>query len=267
MAKRSQKKRLECLRMLLKPAARYCISNSMTLQDIFLIAKEVLVEVAEDEMRQQSKKINISRLSVMTGVHRRDVMRIYNDGERLDESISLVSRVVSQWENDRRFKGKNGRPKVLSLKGDRSQFRKLVNSVSQDLNPGTVLFELERSGMVEKTDKGLKLKSVTHVQRGGEEGFKLLARDNEDLVLSVSENVEEQPSPLNLHARTEFTNLYVDDVPKVRKWLLKEGTAFHKKVRNYLAKYDKDMNPRANKSGGARAVLCAYSRVDLDDVA
>ena len=267
MAKRSQKRRLECLRLLLRPAARYCINNSMTLQDIFLVAKEVLVDVADDEMRKQNKKVNISRLSVMTGVHRRDVMKIFNDGERLDESISLVSRVISQWENDRRFKGKNGRPKVLSLKGDRSQFRKLVSTVSQDLNPGTVLFELERSGMVEKTDKGLKLKSVAHVQKGADEGFELLARDNEDLVLSVVENVEDQPKPLNLHARTEFTNLYVDDVPTVRKWLLKEGTAFHKKVRNYLAKYDKDINPKASKSGGARAVLCAYSRVDLDDAA
>ena len=79
------------------------------------------------------------------------------DGEKKEKIPVMISRVVAQWENDRRFLTQAGKPRVLSCDEDDSEFSELVRLVSKDLHPGTVLFELERSGIVERSKRGVRL--------------------------------------------------------------------------------------------------------------
>jgi len=47
---------------------------------------------------------------------------------------------------------------------------------------------------------------------------------------------------------TEFNNLAKQDLPRIKQWVLREGRLFHKKLRTYLDRYDRDMTPN-NREG------------------
>lgn len=254
---------IQCLRLMLRPVIRFCIRRTLSVQDMIESAKIVFIEVAEEELQRKNEKVNVSRLSVLCGLHRRDVMRIYREGRTKDESMAFATRVVGQWLQDKKFCNASGKPRTLSLEGDDSEFRKLVRSISSDVNPGTVLFELERVGAAERVKGGLKLRARAYVPRNNPtEGFKLLAADAEDLMAAVEENVfgEDQEATPNLHAKTEYDNISKAHLPMIREWLYKEGSAFHAKVRNFLAGFDKDMNPKLSQEGGARVAVGTFSR-------
>lgn len=198
----------------------------------------------------------------MTGMHRRDVMKFSTGAPETDRSKSLISKVVGQWRTNKRYLNKKGGPRVLNL-GLNSEFTELVGAVSQDLNPATVLFELERLGSVIRVEGGVKLQVETYVPKGDVlAGFNILGADSEDLTAAVEENLFENPSLPHLHLRTEFDRIRVDVADKIKLWLLKEGQAFHAKVREYISKFDQDVNPDSKYSGGfMKVVLGAFSKV------
>ncbi|MBX7143274.1 MAG: hypothetical protein K1X79_02375 [Oligoflexia bacterium] len=251
-----------CLKALFVPIARLCLRRSLKVQDAIESLKHAFLEVAEQEVRGLDEKPNVSRLSAITGLHRRDVVRIFRMGESKDYSLSLNNRIIGQWLQDPRFLQKNGKPRVLSVDGEDSDFRMLMRSIATDLKPGTVLFELERVGAVERSPEGLKL-VVQSYQAGTDpvEGFQMLGDDLEDLVSAVDDNLFEQEHGPHLHAKTVYDNVNVEALPLIRKWILKEGKAFHKRARQFLSRFDLDVRPRKGKMGGAKIAVGTFSRV------
>lgn len=254
---------IQCLRLMLKPLARFCLRHSLRIQELEEAAKIVLIEAAKEEIERSEEKVNISRLSAVTGLHRRDVMRIFREGRTIEEPRNLVSRVIGQWLNDRRFTTTRGTPRVLVGEGEQSEFHKLVRLLSNDVHPGTVLFELERVGAVERTAKGLRLVASGYVPKGNpKEGFELLSLDTGDLICAVDENVFSPGDIPNLHARTEYDKIRADMLPKIREWILEEGSEFHRRLRNYLSQFDLDISPDDGYRGKfARVVVGAFSRI------
>lgn len=256
-----------CLRLILRPVARFCLRRSLRIQDALETLKEVFVENAVEEMQRNNEKVNVSRLSAMTGLHRRDVMRLFNTEEetREEKAGNLMTRVVGQWMNDPEFLGSRNRPRILTLEGESSQFRRLVSKVSRDLNPGTVLFELERVGSVERTPRGVKLLLHHYVPlENAVEGFELLAKDSEDLIDAVDQNIFSGLKEPNLHGRTEFDSIRPEAIPYIREWLLTEGSAFHKRVGQFLAQFDTDFHPGDDGvRGGATVSLGTFSMIRL----
>ena len=253
---------LRCLKTIIRPVARFSIKHSLTIKELLEAAKIAMLEIAEEELARGGEKVNVSRLSVLTGIHRRDVMRLTREGDKLEDSQNLISRILGQWEQDPRFVTASGAPRVLSVDGEDNEFKELVELISKDLNPGTVLFQLERTGLVERGPRGLKLlRKVQSLQDDIAAGYQLLASDVEELSLAVQENLEGSLETPHLHARTEYDNLFVKDIPEVRSWLLKEGTAFHERARTFLSKFDKDLNPSRKDPAGSRVVVGTFSRV------
>jgi hypothetical protein len=253
---------LKGLRHMLRPVARYCLRSSLGLQELLEMSKVVLLEVAAEEMIKNENKINISRLSAMTGVHRKDAVRIYREKDVNNESTRFVSRVVGQWRQDPRFLNDKGKPKPLSFRGEDSEFSQLVVLVSQDLHPGTVLFELERLGAVKRVKEELQLLVKAYVPRGNPvEGLRMLGEDAEDLANAVLENIfnDGKEAP-NYHAKAVYDNVAEEDVPQLRSWLFKQASQFHQKVSKYLSKYDLDINPNPKKKGGKRVVLGIFTK-------
>ncbi len=250
------------LRLLLRPVARFCLRNQLGLRDLLEAAKAALIDEAAADMEAQGSKINLSRLSVVTGVHRKDAARIHREQEVRESSTTFSSRVIGQWRKDPRFTTKSSRPRVLSYQGDESEFAELVSVVSTDLHPGTVLFDLERIGAVEKTRSGIKLLAKAYVPRGDPaEGWYMLSRDAVDLVDAVSENIASPDEELpNYHASAVFDNIAVEDVPKVRRWLFRQCSRFHQRVAQYLAKHDLDLSPDAKGEGGQRISMGMYTK-------
>lgn len=145
---------LTALQRVLKPLIRLSLAQGINFQMLVEILKTVLVQVAEDEFKLQQRTQTDSRISLLTGLHRKDVHRLRDQPDALLSQPSLVtlgSLLVGLWISDADFIDANGAPKALprlaSMGGDIS-FDRLVSRVSKDIRARPVLDEWLRVGVV-----------------------------------------------------------------------------------------------------------------------
>ena len=250
-----------CLQVMLRPIARFALSRGGSLLELLRALKIVLVQVAREQMERDGARMNVSRLSVMTGVHRKDVTQILREsGEPEGRQASFVAKVIGQWENDRRFCSPRRDPRVLTCHGPGSEFWRLVESVSSNVSPASVLVELERVRAVERRSEKVKLlRGANPLGELSEQALAVMARSVEDQYQSAIENLVAKPTPPNLFLRTAFDNIAPADLPVVRGWILERGREFHREVREYLARYDRDITPSAGNDAGAQVHLMSCS--------
>ena len=255
--KNSQKKRrptslsresaLHFARLLMRPLAAFALRHSLKIQDLIDLLKQVLVEVAGEDPEIGE---NLSRLSVVTGVHRKEVGKL-RAGQLPALPRSLAGRVLGQWQSDKEFVGAGGAPRDLSVE----EFQRLVTKVSSDVNPSAVLFDLVRAGAARQGEMGIVFVHPTYVTADSAgASFSHVSRDIDSLLRAVEENTLARPDlPLH-HLRTEYDRIRADDVPKIKQWLLREGHRFHHKARGFLSQFDQDINPTLDYSGPEVAV-------------
>lgn len=244
---------------------RYCLRRSLKLQEIVEACKAALIDVAEEEIREQGDRYTVNRLSIITGLHRADVTRLVSDEQPGIRTGNVIVRLISQWQTDNRFLTSAGKPRVLTFDGKVGEFAKLVNSVSGDPNPYSLLGELERLDIVERSARGVRLKTKEYIVRSDpKKSFEHLSCDSEDLIRAVEENVYTAQNEPNLHLRTEYDRVSAEQIPLIRRWLLREGSAFHARARKFLSRLDLDTNKRLKDSGSYRTVtICSFSRTSL----
>jgi Family of unknown function (DUF6502) len=250
------------VRAFLMPVVRFCLRRSYGYSEFSSLAKQIFYEIAEEEIRIKGQDVSVSRLSALTGLDRRDLTRFHKEGVFFARKENLLSRVIGQWEQDARFCKSPGRAKALTCEGVDSEFFTLVQVVSKDLNPYTVLGELERVQAIERKNDKVSLRAKVFVPREDlQDGLRILGLDARDLYNAVESNILQKSETKNLHIRTEYDNLDPAGIEKIRTWFLDKGAELHKEARNYLARFDKDLNPKI-KQGGARAVIGSFSLVE-----
>ena len=254
--------RLDVLELILRPLVRFCLRYGHSFQEFLAVAKRLFVQLAEEEIRKTSSKVNVSRISVMTGLNRSEVDRLFGpEPEGPAERLGVLTRVLGQWRNHHDFTTSTGQPRSLTYRGEDSEFKQLVATVSKNINPGTVLFELQRKGYLKKTRQHINLqKEVFSLQSDPHKGFDLVARDIETLLQASEQNIYNLQPVSNLHIRTEYDNIIKSKLPEIRRWLVDEGKHFHKRARDYLSALDKDVNPGTeNEEAGCRVTVTAFS--------
>lgn len=256
-----------CLRKIGRGLIRFCLKHSIKVQEIEECLRDLYLEEAKEEIRRRNEKISHSRLSVITGLSRREVQRIEEAPEVTQNAAGLIMRVIGMWQSNSRFLDRSKNPKVLSFGFEESEFAKLVAMVSKDLNSATVLFELERVSAVARTEKGLSLLVKSYRPKGDvQAGFKILEDDITDLINIVGENVLFNPNVGNLHLRTEYDRIRPEGITEIKAWLLREGNALHARAREKIATYDQDVNPDPQFNGNfSRVVLGTFGAVDGEE--
>lgn len=248
---------------LLRPIARFCLRYGLQIQDLHEACKRAIVLEAQSQVAREAGTANISRLSAATGIHRRDVTRLTAEPDAQQEPQGLTTRIIGQWQHDRRFSTPAGRPRPLTVGVDGSEFHALVAAVSKDLHAGTIFKELERLGLVESRGDTVRLLSGVFVPRADTvASYRMLARDASSLFSAVEANIHDEPDPAHLHGTTSFDNLRQSALPEIRAWLLAEGSKFHRRVREHLSSFDLDLSPpsakesRTGKIHGGGKVVC-----------
>lgn len=163
-------------RRLLSPVVRLMLARGIGLQTAVELLKRVFVEVAERDFSLDGKAATDSRISLLTGVHRKDVRRLRSspqEDEVFPEKISLGAQVVATWTTVSPWLDASGQPRPLprlaSVGGDIS-FEALVASVSRDIRPRSVLDEWLRLGVVAINGKDeVELREDAFIPSQGEE--------------------------------------------------------------------------------------------------
>lgn len=250
---------------LLRSIVTFALKNSLSFQEFSALARELYVDAAEELLESDTKKINASRIAALTGLHRREVNAVLQArGEGWSPTLSIPLRVLNRWEQDPDYTTKGGKPRVITFEGPESEFSDLVGSISSSLNTGTILFELERIGAVERSARGLRMTEDFH--RFGadpDKAFDITGRDFSTLLNAVDENIFRRKKLTNVHLRTEYDNIFLQDLPEIRRWLTREAKDFHRRVRKFVSKFDKDLVRRnSDEEAGKRVAITTFSLTD-----
>ena len=251
----------QCVRLMGKPLVSLCVRRGIKFREFSDILKQLFVEAAKEEIYRQRYESSTSKISIMTGLQRLEVKRLLDMKEEEAPEKSLIARVIGLWSSSVRFSDSRGRARKLSYRGNRSDFARLVRSVSKDLNPHTVLFELDRLGVLIKEGELVALKHQEFVPQGDpEESMRLVSTDAKDLLSAGSENAFSENALPHLHAHTEYDNVPDESLPEIREWFLELGRRVHAECRGFLSKFDRDITPDSGRGTGQnRIVLGTFS--------
>jgi len=251
------------LKLLLRPIVLFCMRYSLRIQDLLEVSKLLFIEIAQDKLAQDKIKITDASLSIMTGLHRRDVTRLKGGLVTLDKAHDVISKIIGQWQSDKRFSKGEGQSAPLSFGSEQSEFSKLVYSVSNDITPASVLGELERIGAVKRGKDKLSLMQDTYVPKGNPiNGFRILSDDCNNLIQTVEQNVLGGKKPPNMHYSTVYDRIDPDAIPQIQLWLLEKGKELHLSARQFLSQFDLDINPKgANQDKANRVVISSFSLI------
>ncbi|QJR12667.1 hypothetical protein DSM104443_03759 [Usitatibacter rugosus] len=140
---------LRALARVLRPVARLLIAGGVPIQAASESLKRAYVEAAQRHFGEEAG--TDSRLSLLTGINRKEVRRLTTPAadEWGPESVtSFASAVYTAWTLREEWRGADGKPRALPLRGEGS-FDVLVKGVTRDLRPSSVLAELVRLGYAE----------------------------------------------------------------------------------------------------------------------
>ena len=140
-------------------------------------------------MAQSAVKTTDSRLSVITGLSRREVARLRAFETRAPKPNPLT-RLVALWQTNTDYCDETG-PKDLPRTGPAPSFETLARLVLQDVHPRTLLDSLMATGTVEATDaEQVRLTQTAYVPAtGSDEQLAYLAENVGDHLTAATENV------------------------------------------------------------------------------
>jgi hypothetical protein len=182
----------ETLVTLLLPIGRLMLKSGLGIGEMIRAAKKAYVRAAIAYVAPTGPRVNASRLSVITGLTRKEVSAIVNEikgaaTDRIGEfKEQRALRVVRGWRADPRFCDEKGEPARLPLRGDRRSFSELVKAYGGDVTPNSVLKELERMNVVTLSKSRRLLLRSTQVRAIKSEDLSDLARVFPDFADAVS---------------------------------------------------------------------------------
>jgi hypothetical protein len=149
MIKTSRDHLLYAFRRVMRPLIRILVRSGVRYDDFLELVRGVYVESAIRDGLGDGITPTRAKISVSTGVPRRDVDRfIDNDGALPPVATSLaatLSEVLNKWHTDPLFVGPYGIPLELEVKGGKARsFIELVGAVNPSVNAHDVLDELMR---------------------------------------------------------------------------------------------------------------------------
>lgn len=152
---------VRALRQVLRPLVKLMLARGITYPYLSDLLKGLFVEVAERDFRLDGKRPTDSRVSLVSGVHRKDVSRLRQLTERDEITppavVTLGSQLVSRWMGHPLYQTEHGQPMPLarlSSEGGELSFESLVSSVNSDIRSRVVLDEWLRLGVVHIDEAG-----------------------------------------------------------------------------------------------------------------
>jgi len=151
------------IRRILRPLVRLLVRRGLTFPWLADLLKPLFVEAAEAEISAEFGRPTISRISVLSGVHRKDVSRRVKqpEADSAPPRIHTIgTELVARWLSEARYLDSSGVPRPLPRThraGGAESFAALAEAVSRDVRPRTILDELLRLGIVRVHDDSVHL--------------------------------------------------------------------------------------------------------------
>ena len=186
------------LARLLRPLVRLLVARGITFPALTDLLRELYVNVAEYDFALPDKEQTDSRVSLLTGIHRKEVRRLRGAGapvSAVPAVVSRTSRIIARWTADPAFTDPQGLPLPLPriAEGSSPSFEALVAGITRDLRPRAVLDEwLDRGLAFTDAQDRIVLAEAAYVPRGDDaEGSQLyyFGRNLHDHIAASTANI------------------------------------------------------------------------------
>jgi hypothetical protein len=228
------------------------------------LAKWVYVDVAMQEFGIDRRKQSTSRVSILTGLSRKEVTRVRGlpqpDDQASTERYNRAARVIAAWRREADFIDAEGEPAVLSMSGRGATFTELVRRFSGDVPARAIRDELVHSGAVEQLKDGrIRLKDRAYIPKTSEtDKVHILGTDVSRLISTIDHNLQpDVPKPF-FQRKVAYDNLPNEVLPQFRKLTGRKAQAFLEKIDRWLAGHDRDINPNVAGTGRNKAGIGIY---------
>lgn len=143
------------MRKIFLPIAKLLIRAGFHFEKFLVLTRRIYVEAAIDECQNRGEPVTASRLSIMTGVARRDVREFSVAGtEQIPvepTNAHVIAEILTIWYSDPNFLGPYGVPLELALDSDESRnFTALAGVSGKKIDPNRVLAEMLDAGIVSR---------------------------------------------------------------------------------------------------------------------
>jgi hypothetical protein len=237
---------------LLRPLFRILLRRGVPFGAFEELAKRAYVDLALAEFGIPGKKPSVSRVSILSGLTRKDVQRLVSEPpEARDEAVARhnrAARVITGWIRDADFLGAD------------SGFAALVKRHSGDMPPRAMLDELVRVGAVVRLADGrVELRSRAYLpQRSSAEKLRILGSDVADLITTIDHNLEQGDDDPRFQRKVMYDSIPLDAVPAFRKLSAARAQALLEQLDRWLAERDSDDAPEAPPAPRVRIGLGIY---------
>jgi hypothetical protein len=146
---------LEQVLTMLQPLVVWLLRSGVGYTDLTAALKPVFLEAARTELTRIGGKQTDSAVSLLSGLHRKDVRAAGQTERAVDVRAQLgkptaASQVMTRWLA-------SDLPDILPFAAADPSFETLARAVSKDVHPRSVLLELVRLGVVEEVDNQVRL--------------------------------------------------------------------------------------------------------------
>lgn len=189
-----EQKLMQAARRILRPLVRILLRNGIPSDALTELVRKTYVDIADEEFGIEGKRQTVARISVITGLNRKEVSRL-RGAQPLDSGDALwwnrAAHVLGSWLRDADFLDRKGDPLDLPFADASPSFSELVRKHSGDMYPRSVADELLRLGAVEEVDGKLRMTTRGYVPGGDPERIiEILGLDTAEFMETIDHNLQ-----------------------------------------------------------------------------
>lgn len=254
---------ISSLARLLRPLVRILLRLGIPFGSFAEVAKQVYVEVAEQDFPPPGRKQSDSRVATITGLTRKEVLRIKREpslqGDALIERYNRAARVISGWLNDADFCNEHKQPLALALEDVDISFAVLVQRYSGDVPMRAILDELLRVGAARIENDRVVLQRAAYVPNQDLTArIGILGTDVAELVCTIDYNLDPDHKDSRFQLKVAYDNLPREILPAFHHLASQEGFRLLRELDAFLREHDRDCNPQSHGTGRMRAGVGIY---------
>lgn len=224
----------------------------MTWKEFSDLSKSVFVQAATEEFGIKGRPTNVSRVSILTGIGRKEVKRqrdlLDANEPAANRKTTDATRLLSGWHQDPDFLDSNGNPKLLSRDGEGATFETLFGRYGGDIAMPTMIKELIKTGAMKESGSGELQVLMRYYQPSlaDPENLQFAVDRIHDVIATMNNNVFAANN-----SAPRFGGFAANDripeaaIPEFRAYLDKRGQEFLEEIDDWLTQHQESSDMAA----------------------
>ena len=249
---------IRAARRILRPVVRILLRNGITANVFQELARKVFVDVAFEEFGIEGKSQTLARVSVITGLNRKEVARLHNLEGVADADQAWWNRagtVLAGWMTDKEFQTNAGYPLDLAFSGDAPNFTDLVKKYSGDMYPRSVADELLRLGSIEEVGGRYRMSNRGYAPDSDPAAMvDILGLDTSEFVETIDHNIQADPDDKLLQVKVLANNLPELHIDAFNEFSKRVSLSAIEEITHWLSEHDAGKNQQGGDARYAAGV-------------